>query len=56
MNVKSFGLLDIKVGMIDARFGEVTAYNRIADQATIIFSDGTVKHINWDWRFFPKEI
>lgn len=51
---KSTGLLDIQVGMIDSRYGEVVEYIRIADHATITFADGTVKRVGWGWRFFPK--
>ena len=56
MNAKSCGLLNINVGMIDSRYGEVINYIRIADHATITFANGTVKHVGWDWRFFPQGI
>jgi hypothetical protein len=49
---KSVGLLDIHVGMIDKYLGEVVAYERIADHATITFADGTIKHVGWGYRLY----
>lgn len=50
---RSVGLLDIQVGMIDRSYGEIVAYERIADHATITFADGTVKRVGWGFRIYP---
>lgn len=53
---KSVGLLDIHVGMVDRYLGEIVAYMRVGDHATITFADGTVKHVGWGYRVFPVDV
>lgn len=49
---KSVGLLDITVGMVSRQFGEVVAYERTGDHATITFADGTTRRVGWGYRLY----
>jgi hypothetical protein len=54
---KSVGIFDIKVGMVDRFNGEVIAYERIADHATITFAKGAVvsrKRVGLGFRLYIR--